>query len=224
MAIPDYSNIKFDISSMNSYFKDQGVNVAAGDTAKLNTIFKECDTEGAKNEKGENIGDGVLRGQERATFLNKIKSACPQIYDKVVDFFTAVETTEDIAATKEETYQRLKNEQKANDKAQAESNIKFGLDNTGNYDTKVVNQWQNEVAKELQKTNAEMMKEIERQELIFNFKTEWIRKIDNKTLTTQLKELDNIQDKETFDKTLTEFNTKNRKLAAANNIKFGLGD
>lgn len=48
MAIPDYSNIKFDMKSMNTFFKDQGVNVAAGDTAKLNTIFKECDTEGAK--------------------------------------------------------------------------------------------------------------------------------------------------------------------------------
>ena len=49
MAIPDYSNIKFDIRSMNSFFKNQGVNVAANDTAKLNTIYKECDTEGDKN-------------------------------------------------------------------------------------------------------------------------------------------------------------------------------
>lgn len=216
MAIPDYSNIKFDISSMNSYFKDQGVNVAAGDTAKLNTIFKECDTEGAKNEKGENIGDGVLRGQERATFLNKIKSACPQIYDKVVDFFTAVETTEDIAATKEETYQRLKNEQKANDKAQAESNIKFGLDNT------TVQKWREETAKELEKANAETMKEIEKQELVFNFEAEWTGEIDNKTLTTQLKELKNISDKENLDKKLMEFNIQNQKQSVKNNIKFGL--
>lgn len=216
MAIPDYSNIKFDISSMNSYFKDQGVNIAANDTAKLNTIFKECDTEGAKNEKGENIGDGVLSGQERATFLNKIKSACPQIYDKVVDFFTAVETTEDIAATKEETYQRLKNEQKASDKAQTESNIKFGLDNT------TVQKWREEAAKELEKANAETMKEIERQELVFDFEAEWTGEIDNKTLTTQLKELKNISDKENLDKKLMEFNIQNQKQSVKNNIKFGL--
>lgn len=101
MAIPDYSNIKFDMKSINTFFKDQGVNIAAGDSAKLNTIFKECDTEGAKNEKGEKTGDGVLNGQERATFLDKIKNACPQIYDKVIDFFTVVDVTEDLAAKKE---------------------------------------------------------------------------------------------------------------------------
>lgn len=213
MAIPDYSNIKFDIRSMNSFFKDQGVNVAANDTAKLNTIFKECDTEGAKNEKGENIGDGVLKGQERTTFLNKIKSACPQIYDKVVDFFTAVEITEDIAATKEETYQRLKNAQKENDKAQVESNIKLDLQ-----------KWQEEAAKELEKENAETMKEIERQELILNFEAEWIINIDNKILTAQLKELENIRDKENLDKKLMEFNIQNQKQNIKNSIKFGLDD
>ncbi len=214
MAIPDYSNIKFDIRSMNSFFKDQGVNVAANDTAKLNTIFKECDTEGAKNEKGENIGDGVLKGQERTTFLNKIKSACPQIYDKVVDFFTAVEITEDIAATKEETYQRLKNAQKENDNAQVESNIKLDLQ-----------KWQEEAAKELEKENAETtMKEIERQELILNFEAEWIINIDNKILTAQLKELENIRDKENLDKKLMEFNIQNQKQNIKNSIKFGLDD
>ena len=152
MAIPDYSNIKFDMKSMNTFFKDQGVNVAAGDSAKLNTIFKECDTEGAKNAKGEKKGDGVLNGQERATFLDKIKNACPQLYDKIVDFFTTVETTEDIAAMKEEAYQRLKNEQKANEKVRVESNIKFGLDN----------KLQNEAAKEVERNQAEAEKEVEK--------------------------------------------------------------
>lgn len=152
MAIPDYSNIKFDMKSMNTFFKDQGVNVAAGDSAKLNTIFKECDTEGAKNAKGEKMGDGVLNGQERATFLDKIKNACPQLYDKIVDFFTTVETTEDIAAMKEEAYQRLKNEQKANEKVRVESNIKFGLDN----------KLQNEAAKEVERNQAEAEKEVEK--------------------------------------------------------------
>ena len=204
MAIPDYSNIKFDMSSMNTFFKDQGVNVAAGDTAKLNTIFKECDTEGAKNAKGEKKGDGVLNGQERTTFLSKIKSACPQLYDKIVDFFTAVETTEDIAAMKEEAYQRLKNEQKANDKARVESNIKFGLDNT------TTQKLQNEAAKELEKNRAETEKEVQKEQLLDDFRAEWTGEVDNKTLTAQLAELKNIKDKDALDKKLMEFNIQNR--------------
>ena len=200
MAIPDYSNIKFDMSSMNTFFKDQGVNVAAGDTAKLNTIFKECDTEGAKNAKGEKKGDGVLNGQERATFLDKIKNACPQLYDKIVDFFTTVETTEDIAAMKEEAYQRLKNEQKANEKVRVESNIKFGLDN----------KLQNEAAKEVERNRAEAEKEVEKLQLLDDFRAEWTGEVDNKTLTAQLAELKNIKDKDALDKKLMEFNIQNR--------------
>ena len=157
MAIPDYSNIKFDMKSMNTFFKDQGVNVAAGDSAKLNTIFKECDTEGAKNAKGEKMGDGVLNGQERATFLDKIKNACPQLYDKIVDFFTTVETTEDIAAMKAETE-----------------------------------------------------KEVQKEQLLDDFRAEWTGEVDNKTLTAQLAELENIKDKDALDKKLMEFNIQNR--------------
>ena len=200
MAIPDYSNIKFDMKSMNTFFKDQGVNVAAGDSAKLNTIFKECDTEGAKNAKGEKMGDGVLNGQERATFLDKIKNACPQLYDKIVDFFTTVETTEDIAAMKEEAYQRLKNEQKANEKVRVESNIKFGLDN----------KLQNEAAKEVERNQAEAEKEVEKLQLLDDFRAEWTGEVDNKTLTAQLAELENIKDKDALDKKLMEFNIQNR--------------
>lgn len=200
MAIPDYSNIKFDMKSMNTFFKDQGVNVAAGDSAKLNTIFKECDTEGAKNAKGEKKGDGVLNGQERATFLDKIKNACPQLYDKIVDFFTTVETTEDIAAMKEEAYQRLKNEQKANEKVRVESNIKFGLDN----------KLQNEAAKEVERNQAEAEKEVEKLQLLDDFRAEWTGEVDNKTLTAQLAELENIKDKDALDKKLMEFNIQNR--------------
>lgn len=205
MAIPDYSNIKFDMSSMNTFFKDQGVNIAAGDTAKLNTIFKECDTEGAKNTKGDNIGDGVLNGKERTTFLNKIKSACPQLYDKIVDFFTAVETTEDIAATDKETRQKLTDAQKANDKARTEEKIK----NTGNYEANI-NRWQKEAAKEVERNRAEAEKEVEKLQLLDDFRAEWTGEVDNKTLTAQLAELENIKDKDALDKKLMEFNIQNR--------------
>ena len=68
------------------------------------------------------------------------------------------------------------------------------------------------------------MKEIERQELILNFEAEWIINIDNKILTAQLKELENIRDKENLDKKLMEFNIQNQKQNIKNSIKFGLDD
>ena len=164
----EISNFKLDMTSMNAFIEKEAGKISDEDSAKLNTIFKECDTEGAQNDKGENIGDGVLNMKEFVNFLGKVKSSCPNIFYKFVAFLTADKKaqTDDTAAIEEEIYQRPKDEQ--------------SLDNTGNYDTKVVNQWQNEAAKELQKTNAEMMKEIERLELIFNFKTEWIRKLMTK--------------------------------------------
>ena len=66
------------------------------------------------------------------------------------------------------------------------------------------------------------MKEIEKQELVFDFEAEWTGEIDNKTLTTQLKELKNISNKENLDKKLMEFNIQNQKQSVKNNIKFGL--
>lgn len=176
MTFPDFSKIKFDMSSMNTFFKAQGVNVAAGDSAKLNTIFQECDTEGAKNADGENIGDGVLNGEERTTFLNKIKTSCPQLYDKIVDFFTIVEITED----------------------KEEENIAF------------------------KKAEAEIHERMERELLIDDFQLDWHKRIDDKILTAQLKELENIDDKATLEKKLMEFQAQNRKHYMEKNIKFGL--
>ena len=117
----DYSNIKTDMTSLNAYFRDKGVKVTAEDTAKLNTIFQECDTEGAKNENGENIGDGVLKGEERVNFLSKIKTACPKLFNKIVEFFKEVEITEFNETNKKETQEKvdlnlpkLKEKQEAN--------------------------------------------------------------------------------------------------------------
>ena len=40
--------------------------------------------------------------------------------------------------------------------------------------------------------------------------SEWTGEVDNKTLTAQLAELENIKDKDALDKKLMEFNIQNR--------------
>ena len=96
------------------------------------------------------------------------------------------------------------NEQKANDKARVESNIKFGLDNT------TTQKLQNEAAKEVEKNRAEAEKEVQKEQLLLDFRAEWTGEVDNKTLTAQLAELENIKDKDALDKKLMEFNIQNR--------------
>ena len=85
----EISNFKLNMAHMNAFIENEGGKISDEDSAKLNTIFKECDTEGAQNDKGENIGDGVLNMKEFVNFLNKVKSSCPNIFNKFVAFLTA---------------------------------------------------------------------------------------------------------------------------------------
>ncbi len=94
----DYGDLKMNLEGMNKFFRDNGVKLNSKDTAKINTIFSECDVE---NTNGEEKPDGELTGQERTNFLDKIKTACPKLYQKVVDFYTAVEVVEDLRENKE---------------------------------------------------------------------------------------------------------------------------
>lgn len=104
MPIPDYSDLKMNMSGLNRFFNDQGIKISSEESSKLNTIFNECDTENAKGEKKQ---DGELTGQERSKFLARIKSAAPKLYQKVVDFYTAVDVAEDLQKTQEETKKDL---------------------------------------------------------------------------------------------------------------------
>ena len=97
--IPDYSNLKMNLEGINTFFKDNGVNISAKDRDMLNSIFKECDT---TNANGENKADGELTGKEREGFLQKIKSLCPNIYQKVEDFYTVVDVVEGLREKQEE--------------------------------------------------------------------------------------------------------------------------
>ena len=76
MPIPDYSDLKMNMSGLNRFFNDQGIKISSEESSKLNTIFNECDTENAKGEKKQ---DGELTGQERSKFLARIKSAAPKL-------------------------------------------------------------------------------------------------------------------------------------------------
>lgn len=100
MPIPDYSNLKMNLEGLNTFFKDNGVKVSSSDSAKINTIFKECDTE---NEQGEKKPDGILTTKERTNFLSRIKTLCPDIYQKVVDFVVTVEVKEELEKNQQET-------------------------------------------------------------------------------------------------------------------------
>ena len=103
--VQDFSSVNFSINGMQSFFKEQGVEINASDSKKLESIFKECDT---TNEKGEKKPDGVLTGDERLSFMDKVKSTCPNIYQKVVDFFTAIDVKEDLEAMQQEAKEALK--------------------------------------------------------------------------------------------------------------------
>lgn len=69
MPIPDYSDLKMNMSGLNRFFNDQGIKISSEESSKLNTIFNECDTENAKGEKKQ---DGELTGQERSKFLQEL--------------------------------------------------------------------------------------------------------------------------------------------------------
>lgn len=119
--VRDFSSVSMNLNSINAYLKDNGVEMSAEDSAKLNSIFKESDTQ---NAEGEKKPDGELSNKERAKFLKKVKSALPKLFQKLVDFATIMDVKEDLEAQRKETLERLENEQKEKQK----NDINFGLD------------------------------------------------------------------------------------------------
>ena len=120
-SIPDYSNLKANLSSMNRFFNDQGVNLTESEKAKIKNIFDESNVE---KEKDKNIEE-QLTGTERTNFLEKIKQAAPNIYNKIVDFFVSLEVVEDMKKHEKESLEMLENENLKN--KDSEPSEKFGL-------------------------------------------------------------------------------------------------
>ena len=88
--IPNYSNLKANLSSMNSYFNAQGVKLTASEQEQLKSIFKEANVE---KEKDKNVEEQLV-GNERTTFMNKIKDSAPNLYNKIANFFAEVRNNE----------------------------------------------------------------------------------------------------------------------------------
>ena len=105
--VQDFSNIKMNVEGFNQFLQANNVKISREESIKINTIFHECDTE---NTKGDKKPDGELTGQERMNFLDKIKSACPNLYQKVVDFYTAVDVAEDLEQSRQEAIESVKKE------------------------------------------------------------------------------------------------------------------
>ena len=120
-SIPDYSNLKANLSSMTRFFNDQGVNLTESEKAKIKNIFDESNVE---KEKDKNIEE-QLTGTERTNFLEKIKQAAPNIYNKIVDFFVSLEVVEDMKKHEKESLEMLENENLKN--KDSEPSEKFGL-------------------------------------------------------------------------------------------------
>ena len=100
--IPDYSDLKFSMTDMNRFFKDQGIKLNQKDTEKLNSVFNKYD---AKNEKKD--GE-ISKIDNRVRFLGELEKSDPEIFDKVVSFSIAVACAEDMRKTKNEIEKDIK--------------------------------------------------------------------------------------------------------------------
>ena len=92
MGIQEYSNLKANLTSMNKFFAENDIKLSDTEKAQIKSIFNEANTQ---KETDKTIEE-QLTGEERIGFLDKIKTALPNIYNRIVDFFVAVEVTEDL--------------------------------------------------------------------------------------------------------------------------------
>ena len=92
MGIQEFSNLKANLSSMNKFFAENDIKLSDTEKAQIKSIFNEANTQ---KETDKTIEE-QLTGEERIGFLDKIKTALPNIYNRIVDFFVAVEVTEDL--------------------------------------------------------------------------------------------------------------------------------
>lgn len=122
--VQDFNYSNMSLNSINDFLAKSDIKVSACEAEKLNSIFKECDTE---NAQGEKKPDGELSEKERATFLSKIKKSLPELFEKLCDFSIMMDIVDDEKKTKEATLKELEKAQKEENKQDAES-IKFGLD------------------------------------------------------------------------------------------------
>lgn len=90
--IPNFDGIKANIAGMNRFFESEGTKVDNKTFAAINSIFKECDVE---DRDGNKKPDNELTGNERISFMEKIKNLVPEkIYERLAVFFAVIDATE----------------------------------------------------------------------------------------------------------------------------------
>lgn len=122
--VSDFNNVKMNLSSINKCLKEQGVKISAEESAKLNTIFNESDVADAQGKKDE-----VLVGKERTNFLEKVKTALPKLYQKIVDVIVEIEIKEDLEKQQKESLGLLENPTRdEKNKAKDKETRNYGID------------------------------------------------------------------------------------------------
>lgn len=92
MGIQEFSNLKANLSSMNRFFTENEINLSDTEKAQIKSIFDQANTQ---KETDKNIEE-QLTGNERDGFIDLIKKSLPNLYNRIVDFFVAVEVTEEL--------------------------------------------------------------------------------------------------------------------------------
>lgn len=86
------NNFKYDMASIGKWCEYAKIDNAS--QQKINSVFKECDTEDAKGNKVDG-GDGVLNKNEQAKFQTFLQEKLPALYDKFVEFFIMMDLIQD---------------------------------------------------------------------------------------------------------------------------------
>ena len=76
---------KISLKTINTYFKQNNINIDKKESEKLNCIFEQCNV---ANKEG--VKDDVLEGEERTNFLTALKNYFPKLYENVCGFFQSL--------------------------------------------------------------------------------------------------------------------------------------
>ncbi len=87
------SEIKFDLTSFNSYLKANNVQLSEDDNAQINSIFTQCDT---VSEDGKQSADGKLTGDEVPTFQRLVSEKLSNIANYLTGFIDSLANPNDL--------------------------------------------------------------------------------------------------------------------------------
>ena len=175
--IPDYSNIKFSMADMERFFKDGNVQLNDQTKQKLNTIFEKCDIRGEDGKKLQD-GDGILTGKERESFMKKVKHKMPEIYEKVVDFFVAVDVVEELnqAAAVKKSLQEVQETHEQNKRDLQMMQNRKKIDKWLESKKESLQELQEQELEKLKKLEQEFQQEKDQREIKFELDKEQERK------------------------------------------------